>query len=271
MIWGRPSFDCFVCFCCCFVFVFFILFVSCYLVPAGLLLHLLARESWFGEGVWLWLVVFYLLVVSIVCLFRLFCLFGLFVCLVLYGPAPPLGEEDHDLGRESSLWEAQCQRAKRRRSTHWYYSIIIQPNCTYTERILNKHPKFKNLNLLHMNLSFREITEEDLWWSLLQDRGSTVPLSQIEVSLSFFLHITISFLSMKRMWGIVFNLNQWSLPCHTALLTLTLAFFLDTCSNRKGSSTTYIIRQSGKIIYCFLLLHSKINVHILAMHIFTYK
>ena len=101
---------------------------------------------------------FYLLVVSIVCLFRLFCLFGLFVCLVLYGPAPPLGEEDHDLGRESSLWEAQCQRAKRRRSTHWYYSIIIQPNCTYTERILNKHPKFKNLNLLHMNLSFREIS-----------------------------------------------------------------------------------------------------------------
>ena len=50
--------------------------------------------------------VFYLFVVSIVCLFRLFCLFGLFVCLVLYGPAPPLGEEDHDLWRESSLWEA---------------------------------------------------------------------------------------------------------------------------------------------------------------------
>ena len=51
--------------------------------------------------------VFYLLVVSIVCLFRLFVyLVCLFVCLVLYGPAPPLGEEDHDLWRESSLWEA---------------------------------------------------------------------------------------------------------------------------------------------------------------------
>ena len=45
---------------------------------------------------------------------------------------------------------------------------------------------------------------------------------------------------------------------------------LNTCGNCMGSSTTYIIRQSGKIIYCFLLLHSKINVHILAMHIFTY-
>ena len=154
MIWGRPSFDCFdffSLFFCCFCFI---LLVSYYLVPAGLLLHLLARESWFGEGVWLWLVVFYLLVVSIVCSFRLFCLFGLFVwyymvLLHLLAKGIMICGGSLACGRPSaSVPKGDGPPTDITRLSYNQIARILNVSWTNIQSL--------NLNLLHMNLSFTE-------------------------------------------------------------------------------------------------------------------
>ena len=154
MIWGRPSFDCFdffSLFFCCFCFI---LLVSYYLVPAGLLLHLLARESWFGEGVWLWLVVFYLLVVSIVCSFRLFCLFGLFVwyymvLLHLLAKRIMICGGSLACGRPSaSVPKGDGPPTDITRLSYNQIARILNVSWTNIQSL--------NLNLHHMNLSFTE-------------------------------------------------------------------------------------------------------------------